>query len=614
MKLATGIVLAILLMVFSKAYSQERYHQLSYDTISLNEVVVTGTTVRVNRHNIPMAVTVVNNLQIRESNETSLLPALNGRVPGLFVTERGVMGFGVAANAAGQISIRGIGGSPTTGVLMLIDGHPQFMGIFGHPLPDSYIASDVERVEVIRGPGSILYGSNAMGGVINIITRKQEQEGVAANAHFMYGSYNTQKYMGSVGFRKEGFSLFASVNRDQTDGHRANSEFGITNGYIKAGFELSPSVNLSTDFSLLSFATTDPGPDTINAVKGNTLDIRRGYWSFTADNSFNSLSGSMKLFWNFGEHRISDGFHSNDANYGLNIFQAVKLFKGNTLTLGADYLRYGGRAENEKAMGGAGIVFKDTMLYDAGVYGFIQQSLFEKLTLNAGIRLQSHQVYGREWVPAGGFAYRLNNETTLKGSLSKGFRSPTIQELFIWNHNINLRPSTIFSYEAGVLRSFIDSRVKLEFTGYVVNGDDLIIAVPMQGLQNAGSVNNRGLEFSGSGLISEKLQIDVTYSYIKMKSPVYATPEHHFYINGTYSLKRLRLSSSVQYVEDLDSDPGVGVSLQDYVLWNGKVTFRALKFGELFLTLENILGTQYENNRYYTMPGLTFYGGLKLRL
>jgi len=177
------------------AFPQEKIHSILQDTINLDEVVITGTTVKVNRQNVPMAVSVVNNLQIQESNETSLLPILNGRVPGLFVTERGVMGFGVATNAAGQISIRGIGGSPTTGVLMLIDGHPQFMGIFGHPLPDSYVASDVERVEVIRGPASILYGSNAMGGVINIITKKQSKEGFSGNAHIIYSSYNTKKYM-----------------------------------------------------------------------------------------------------------------------------------------------------------------------------------------------------------------------------------------------------------------------------------------------------------------------------------------------------------------------------------------------------------------------------------
>src|SRR5665648_612502 len=270
-------LIAILTFALS-VYSQEKTHSILLDTVNLDEVVVTGTTIKVNRHNIPMAVSVVNNLQIAESNESALLPILNGRVPGLFVTERGVMGFGVATNAAGQISIRGIGGIPTTGVLVLIDGHPQFMGIFGHPLPDSYIASDVERVEVIRGPGSILYGSNAMGGVINIITKKQTKEGFSGNAHLMYGSYNTQKYMASGGYKKNKFSVFASVNHDQTDGHRPNSDFSITNGYTKLSWQLNDNLNVSTDFSLAHFKATDPGPDTINAVPGSTIDITRGYW------------------------------------------------------------------------------------------------------------------------------------------------------------------------------------------------------------------------------------------------------------------------------------------------------------------------------------------------
>ena len=144
------------------------------DTVRIEEVVVTGSPVKVNRNSIPMAVSVIGREQLEESGASALLPVLNGKVPGLFVTERGVTGFGVAAGSAGQISIRGVGGSPTTGVLMLIDGHPQFMGIMGHPLPDAYVASDAERVEVIRGPASILYGSNAMGGVVNIITKKDQ--------------------------------------------------------------------------------------------------------------------------------------------------------------------------------------------------------------------------------------------------------------------------------------------------------------------------------------------------------------------------------------------------------------------------------------------------------
>jgi outer membrane cobalamin receptor len=608
------ISLIAAIIISFPASAQKKTVSLLQDTINLDEVVVTGTTVKVNKRNVPMAVSVVNNLQISESNESAILPILNGRVPGLFVTERGVMGFGVATNAAGQISIRGIGGSPTTGVLMLIDGHPQFMGIFGHPLADSYVASDVERVEVIRGPASILYGSNAMGGVINIITKKQTREGFSGNASLMYGSYNTQKYMASTGYKNKKLSLFASVNHDQTDGHRPNSDFTITNGYIKASYKINNNLQVNSDFSLAHFNASDPGPDTLNAIPGSKLNITRGYWAFTIDNNYEKISGTAKLFYNFGEHKISDGFHSTDANYGFNIFESIKLFKGNNITLGADYLTYGGKAENELAMGGQGIIFKDTTVYDAGIYGFLQQTLFNRLILNAGLRLQDHQVYGTEWIPAGGMAYKITSGSTIKVSIARGFRSPTIQELYIWNHNMNLKPETIMSYETGLLQSFLNQKLKFELTGYIIKGNNLIINVPLEGLQNAGEVFNKGIEFSANANLISNLDLNLTYSYIHMKSPVYATPKYHLFLSGNYHPGKFQFMTSLQYVNHLDTDPSANTSYQTYVLLNSKISYIVWKFAELFLSAENILNQKYENNIYYPMPGITMFGGMKLRL
>ena len=129
--------LSILLLVFSFFILKPAFADSGdnvKDTILIDEVVVTGTPVKVNREYVPMSVSIIKSSQLAESDESALLPVLSGRVPGLFVTERGVTGFGVSDGAAGQISIRGVGSNPTTGVLILIDGHPQFMGIFGHPL------------------------------------------------------------------------------------------------------------------------------------------------------------------------------------------------------------------------------------------------------------------------------------------------------------------------------------------------------------------------------------------------------------------------------------------------------------------------------------------------
>jgi outer membrane cobalamin receptor len=605
--------LIILLFIFPGLTATLKAQDVYKDTLRIEEVVVTGSPVKVSKNNVPMSVSVVTNAQINESHESALLPILSGRVPGLFVTERGVTGFGVAAGSAGQITIRGIGGSPTTGVLMLIDGHPQFMGIMGHPLPDSYVASDVERVEVIRGSGSVLYGSNAMGGVINLITKKQTQEGFNGNARLMFGSYNTQKYMASGGFKKDKLSIFASGNHDKTDGHRENSEFKITNGYTKIGYELSKNLKMSGDFSLAAFEASDPGPNVVPVKKGESIDITRGYGAFTIENEFEKTSGSAKFFYNFGEHDVTDGFHSTDHNYGLNLFESLKLFKGNTITVGLDYINYGGMAENLKAMAGKGIVFADTAVHELAGYGFIQQTIAEKLTLNAGLRLSDHSVYGNEWIPSAGLAWQSGANTTWKASFSKGFRSPTVRELFLFGPNPKLQPETVFNYEAGVLRSFFGRKLNLELTGFLVEGDNLIITVPNVGLQNAGEVSNKGLEFSADANLSSKFNIHAAYSFIDMKTPVYATPEHQLFISSRYRLNKTMFMVSLQQVVNLDTDPSANVYAEDYTLVNAKVSHRLFQFAEVFVSAENLLDQQYEQNRNYTMPGTTFFAGLNLK-
>jgi len=599
-----------ILIFFSSAVNAQM-HYITEDTIEINEVIVTGSQVKVNKNNVPMSVSVVNRTQIEESDESALLPILNGRVPGLFVTERGVTGFGVAAGSAGQISIRGIGGNPTTGVLMLIDGHPQFMGIMGHPLPDSYIASDVEKVEVIRGPASILYGSNAMGGVINIITKKQNTEGIHGNARLSYGSFNTQKYVGSVGFKKDKFSVFVSGNHDQTDGHRANSDFKISNGYLKLGYDINEHFFVSGDASLAAFKSSDPGPDTLNASPGESIDISRGYWAFTFLNEFEKASGAIKVFYNFGEHDITDGFHSTDHNYGINLYEAFHLFEGNTLTTGYDFMNYGGLAENKKAMGGKGIVFADTTITEQGIYALMQQNIARKLTLNAGLRYQHHSEYGGQWIPSLGFAYELGKLSTWKGTVSKGFRSPTMRELFLWGPNPKLNPETIWNYETGISKSFFNRKLSTELTVFMLKGDNLIVnAGPPTGFQNTGEVSNKGIEFAITSEPIQNLKLNATYSYINMKNPVFATPEHHLFFNASYRLKKLQLVANIQQISNLDNDATSTVNLESYTLLNAKATYHLTRNLKVFISGENLLGTKYEVNQYYTMPDATVFSGL----
>ena len=166
-----GILFASGLLCSSLAFANDP--AVIDSLINLQGVVISANKVQVNRNSVPLTISVIDRDQIEASSESALLPVLSQYVPGLFVTQKGITGFGVSEGAAGTVNIRGVGSGNK--VLMLFDGQPQWAGVFGHSLPDTYVASDVERVEVIRGPGSLLYGSNAMGGVVNIITRHHKQ-------------------------------------------------------------------------------------------------------------------------------------------------------------------------------------------------------------------------------------------------------------------------------------------------------------------------------------------------------------------------------------------------------------------------------------------------------
>jgi len=170
------------------------------------------------------------------------------------------------------------------------------------------------------------------------------------------------------------------------------------------------------------------------------------------------------------------------------------------------------------------------------------------------------------------------------------------------------------SYETGLLQSFYNQKLKVELTGYIVKGDNMIITVPMQGLQNAGKVNNRGIEFAANANPVKDLGLNLTYSYINMESPVYATPKHHLFLSCDYRFNKWLFTTSAEYVNNLDTDPSTKVSYQTYTLVNSKISYQAWKFTGLFISAENVLNQKYENNRYYPMPGLTVFGGIKMKL
>lgn len=611
--------LALCLFAQTAVAQEQDSLQQTQRTLSIDEVVVTGSRIATDRRLLPMTISVVEREHIEQDNRPSLLPTLVEQVPGLFITSRGVMGYGVASGAAGGISVRGVGGSPTTGVMVLIDGHPQYMGLMGHPIADAYQSMIADRVEVVRGPASVLYGSNAMGGVINIITRKSKEPGSHTDIRLGYGSYNTLDAEAANRTHAGRFSSTVTASYSRSDGHRANMDYEQAGGYARLAYDLGREWEITGEVNLTHFNASNPGSIS-SPIIDNDSRITRGTSSIALRNS----RGAVSAFYNWGVHRINDGysagdspldyrFRSQDAIAGAMLYQSFTLLKGNRTMVGADYRHFGGKALNRYLDGSADKIIADKEMDNMAAYIDLQQQLTPWLTLDAGVRMDYNSHIGTEWVPQGGLAVQLPRNMQLKAMVSKGFRFPTIREMYMFPpQNPDLKAERMWNYEIS-LRQQVGS-VSYGVSLFYVDGENMIRTLPVDGRMmnvNTGRIENFGTEIEATWSVSSHLSLSANYSYLHMKYPVVAAPEHKLYAGVRYTVGRWALATDVQLLRGLITQTSP-LTEENVLLWNCDLGFTLARQCRLYLRAENILAQRYEINAGYPMPRATLHGGVKL--
>ena len=600
--------------------------------IIMKDVVVTGTRNETDIRHLPMTISVVNRVQIEQEHQSSILPVLNTQVPGFFSTSRGVMGYGVSTGASGQMSMRGIGGPaqaglPTTGLLVLIDGHPQYMGLMGHPIADAYQSMLVERVEVVRGPASVLYGSNAMGGVVNIVTRRMVQDGITTDIDVSAGSYGTFRSEAANRIRHGKFSSTVTASYNRSDGHRRDMGFEQYGGYVKLGYDFSQRWRLWGDLNITHFNASNPG-ETFDPYIDNDQRITRGMASMALENSYDRTSGALSLFVNWGDHYINDGyqpgkepldyrFNSNDQMLGISWYQSAQFFRGNRITVGFDYFHFGGKAWNQYFDGSRDIQ-ADRRQDEVAAYADFRQDIVSWLTLDAGVRFDHHSHSGNEVIPQAGLAFRLPDNAEIKAMASRGFRNPTIREMYMFPpQNPDLLPESLWSYELSYIGRKIDNRLTYSANLFYINGDNLIMRLPRpngSGMlnQNSGHIENFGAEAAIDYTFNSNWSINANYSWLHMENPVLASPEHKLYGGANFSQGRWMASTGLQYVKGLYTDLDTK-NQENFILWNLSASFRATKWLTLYVRGENLLAQKYEIMAGYPMPKATFMGGIHLK-
>ena len=599
---------------------------------SIDEVVVTGTRNETDVRHLPMTVSVIGRKQIEHTYAPSLIPTLSEQIPGLFTTARGVLGFGVSDGAAGSISLRGMNGGSGR-LMVLIDGHPQYMGLFGHPIADAYQSFMAEKVEVLRGPASVLYGSNAMGGVVNIVTRKMQEDGVNTHANVGYGSYNTLQTEVTNRVKKGRFSSVVSGSYNRTDGHRDNMKFEQYGGYAKLGYELSDAWNLHADVNVTHFNAANPGSVSTPLLEAYQR-ITRGMTSVAIENHYGKTSGALSFFYNWGRHKIDDGysptedespldyrFNSKDDMMGLSWYQSAQFFTGNRLTVGVDWYRFGGDAWNQYISGERegereGISGLPRTEHEVAGYIDFRQAIDSWLTFDAGVRVDNHSHVGTEWIPQVGLSFHLPKSAEIKLSASKGFRYPLIREMFMWGvANPDLEAERMWNYELSYSQKLMNGRLSYGINLFYIDADNLITVDMVDGRRmnvNTGKAENTGVEGLVAYRFNRAWSADANYSYLHMEEPIVAAPEHKFYVGAVYDKERWNVSSGVQYVGGLYTSVGDNPQTEDFVLWNIRGSYRITDWFSVWAKGENLLVQRYEINAGFPMPKATFMGGVSL--
>ena len=608
--------------------------QESRDTLMLDELLVTAPE-KVNVALSPMDVTVVSSDQIEKSTESSLLPILQNHIPGFFVSERGMEGYGVSGGAAGTVNIRGIGGGNK--VLFMIDGMPQWAGMFGHSNADTYVANGVERVEVVKGPSSILYGSNAMGGSVNIITKRQKQDGFRGRARAMFGSYYTSKFNLMTGFKKDKFSGVLAGQLDRSNNNRPGAEFWLANEYLQLQYSASSHWNVGTNVDMTQSTANNPG--TIQAPLENMwTNIFRGTAQLYANNTYDKVHGGVQAYINWGKHKLDDGntpgapernylFNLTDYNMGFSIFETVNPWTGNDLSIGVDFQHWGGHIWNTPKENvynpetDGSFNPSEARHHENEIAGYVimQQGFINNiLSLNAGVRLQHNSQYGNVWVPQAGFIIRPVELSEIKFSFSKGFRSPNIRELYLYNPaNHELKPEYMLNYELSYRQTVCSGKLNFGAALYFIDGKDMIQTQMVDGRPlnvNTGKFKNKGFELDATWQFAQNWQIYGGYAYLLTdnRSLLYA-PKNKLDLSLAFNPCNFEFSLENNNIWSLNNGNPDGTVSYSLVNFRAAYTYPVKVPVTFFVKLDNIFNKKYEVVYGCPMPGITVMGGVEFK-
>lgn len=578
-------------------------------------VVVTATQTEVPLRETAASVTLIDENTIEEKRLITVEEALR-EVPGLTVVQQGGPG------ATSSVFLRGTESNHT---LVLIDGVPVNSPTTGAFDFADLTVENIERIEVIRGPQSTLYGSDALGGVIQIFTKKGEGP-PSGFLSLEAGAYRTFREAAGLNGSTERVDYSLSASRFDTRGFsRANELAGNRedDGYentafsARLGTDLSEKTRLEWTGRYTNSESELDGcdPDTFFCpvdVRGLILDHRQWVTAL-------GLTTAVREGW---DQHLRVGFNKDDTTFDgseidtsrkwLDWRHDLRLGRRNLLTVGYEY-------ESQNGKFGDGV--DETTVNHAG-YAFNQLRLLP-LILNLGLRYDGNNRYGGETTYKIETAYLVEaTATKLRAAYGTGFHGPTLNDLFFPGFgNPNLEPEKSESFETGIEQALWSERVQIAATYFQNRIEDLIVFVfdPTTFVgapQNVAGAKITGWEFNISARPVERFALSASYTLMNTKDEetgdeLVRRPRHQ--ASGSLSIQPanpLRLVLQVRYVGKR-FDVG-NVEMDDYTVVNLSGTYALHRNVSLFARVENLFDREYEEVTGYGTAGFSGYGGVKV--
>ena len=662
---AAALVVLFWTLILGTARAENNTQQVS----TLEEVVVTATRTETPTQTVPISTSVVTSREIEASGAETVKDALRS-VEGLYVQSNG---------GPGRTSNLRIRGMDSRWVMVMIDGmEVNDPSAIGGAFDFADLSVDnIDRIEVVRGAESPLYGSDAMAGVVNIITKTGTGKPAASLSGYM-GSMDTWQTRFSSSGKLGLFDYSLSASHLETNGIAKDDRFWDRNYAFKVGVDALENlriegtfryINSAVQYDDIDFATyttyNDPNQYSKRSLLVGTVTATYMPTDWWESQLKFGLSDTRRRYTDRFDTESTDHYDSGDG-FVSDQLRSVQSYTGrikkidwqntlhllerdglrDTLVFGYEYREDEGKStsviRSESFSSGTPLgvsVSKDRFSFRRtqliGYYAQNELNLWDSLTLIAGLRIDDPDDFGGRTTYNLGASYRLKaTDTVFKARYATGFKAPTLYELYAppnpswWflGGNRGLVPEESEGYEFGVVQNLFNRRLSLGVTYFHQSVDNKIIYYSdpdtwQSTYKNISTVVTQGLEVNLSARPIKDLLLKASYTYVDPQDRenhhrLQRVPINQWNLSAFYTWReRLNTFLGVRFVGDrVDRYSSNKVyRANSYTVVDAKVSYQVCPHFEVFVKGDNVFNRQYQEVKGYDAPDSAWYLGGKIR-